>query len=155
MQMASRTNAAWGVAGNIGLRPSKKYPRLGRGIFIFVCADLLNLMTLPERAFFFTQMYRWGIKKGKQMYIAWTQSFIAFAFSRRGHLRGKCCKLPLCNLANAPGVRIRKSKKTQQKVRKRISAIFFKEMVPIQVKKLHKKIFVPEIPWDIVVKNTF
>ena len=24
----------------------------------FVCADLLNLMTLPERAFFFTQMYR-------------------------------------------------------------------------------------------------
>ena len=34
MQMASRTNAAWGVAGNIGLRPHKKYPRLGRGIFI-------------------------------------------------------------------------------------------------------------------------
>jgi hypothetical protein len=61
----------------------------------------------------------------------------------------------LCNLANAPGVRIRKSKKTQQKVRKGISAMFFKEMVPIQVKKLHKKIFVPEIPWDIVVKNTF
>ena len=28
-------------------------------------------------------------------------------------------------------------------------------MVPIQVKKLHKKIFVPEIPWDIVAKNTF
>ena len=24
----------------------------------FVCADLLNLMTLPERVFFFTQMYR-------------------------------------------------------------------------------------------------
>ena len=34
MQMASRTNAAWGVAGNIGLRPHKKYPRLGRGIFV-------------------------------------------------------------------------------------------------------------------------
>ena len=36
MQMASRTNVAWGVAGNIGLRPHKKYPRLGRGIFIYV-----------------------------------------------------------------------------------------------------------------------
>ena len=34
------------------------------------------------------------------------------------------------------------------------SAMFFKELVPIQVKKLHKKIFVPEIPWDIVAKNT-
>ena len=34
MQMSDRTNAAWGVAGNIGLRPHKKYPRLGRGIFI-------------------------------------------------------------------------------------------------------------------------
>lgn len=33
--------------------------------------------------------------------------------------------------------------------------MFFKEMVPIQVKKLHKKIFVPEIQWDIVAKNTF
>ena len=33
--------------------------------------------------------------------------------------------------------------------------MFFKEMVPIQVKKLRKKIFVPEIPWDIVAKNTF
>ena len=31
--------------------------------------------------------------------------------------------------------------------------MFFKEMVPIQVKKLHKKIFVPEIPWDIVAKK--
>lgn len=29
-----------------------------RGGLFFVCADLLNLMTLPERAFFFTQMYR-------------------------------------------------------------------------------------------------
>ena len=28
------------MAGNIGLRPSKKYPRLGRGIFIFVSAPL-------------------------------------------------------------------------------------------------------------------
>ena len=34
MQMASRTNAAWGVAGYIGLRPHKKYTRLCRGIFI-------------------------------------------------------------------------------------------------------------------------
>ena len=34
MQMAGRTNAACGVAGNIGLCPHKKYPRLGRGIFI-------------------------------------------------------------------------------------------------------------------------
>lgn len=68
---------------------------------------------------------------------------------------GKCCKLPLCNLANAPGVRIRKSKKTQQKVRKRISTVFFGEMVPIQVKKLRKKIFILEIQRYIVVKNTF
>ena len=45
--------------------------------------------------------------------------------------------------------------KNAAKSAKRISAIFFKEMVPIQVKKLHKKIFVPEIPWDIVAKNTF
>ena len=34
MQMAGRTNAACGVAGNIGLCPHKKYPRLRRGIFI-------------------------------------------------------------------------------------------------------------------------
>ena len=34
MQMASRTNAAWGVAGNIGLRQHKKYPRLCRGYFL-------------------------------------------------------------------------------------------------------------------------
>ena len=45
--------------------------------------------------------------------------------------------------------------KTQQKVRKRISAVFFGEMVPIQVKKLRKKIFILEIPRYIVVKNTF
>ena len=35
MQMSDRTNAARGVAGNIGLRPYMKYPRLGRGIFIY------------------------------------------------------------------------------------------------------------------------
>ena len=68
---------------------------------------------------------------------------------------GKMLQIAVVQFSKRPGVRIRKSKKTQQKVRKRISAKFFKEMVPIQVKKLHKKIFVPEIPWDIVAKNTF
>lgn len=77
----------------------------------------------------------------------------SFAFSRRGHLWGKCCKLPLCNLANAPGVRIRKSKKTQQKVRKRISTVFFGEMVPIQGKSCMQKFFILEIPRYIVVKK--
>ena len=34
MQVAERTNAMWHVAGNIGLRPHMKYPRLRRGIFM-------------------------------------------------------------------------------------------------------------------------
>ena len=51
MQMASRTNAAWGVAGNIGLRPSKKYPWLGRGIFIYfvVLCAYANFRTSYKR----------------------------------------------------------------------------------------------------------
>ena len=64
-------------------------------------------------------------------------------------------QIAVVQFSKRPGVRIRKSKKTQQKVRKRISAVFFGEMVPIQVKKLRKKIFILEIPRYIVVKNTF
>jgi len=45
--------------------------------------------------------------------------------------------------------------KNAAKSAKKDFCYFFKEMVPIQVKKLHKKIFATEIPWDIVAKNTF
>ena len=48
MQMASRANAAWGVAGNIGFRPSKKYPQLRRGIFILF--TLMIFMTEGHHA---------------------------------------------------------------------------------------------------------
>ena len=46
MQMSDRTNAAWGVAGNIGLRPLKKYPQLGWGIFIvLILFSLFNALS--------------------------------------------------------------------------------------------------------------
>ena len=35
MQVSDRTNATWRVASNRGLRPSKKNPRLRRGIIIY------------------------------------------------------------------------------------------------------------------------
>ena len=42
------------MAGNIGLRPSKKYPRLGRGIFIACEEGIQNESRL-----------RWGVEAGR------------------------------------------------------------------------------------------